>query len=268
MKLVITITAMLLFVGVPQLSAAADATGIPHRKNLIMFPGDGAIGQIADGDGWTTELIFVNLQDVTRTFDVFFTADNGGPLTLNWRGIGSFSAIWITLPPRGSYRTKTNGLSFPVRQGWGEIQPADGGVTAIGGMAVFSLSRWPLPTFEAVVPFGSIFEKRRQRLPFDHRNGFLTGLALANPSLLWDMTIALDFYNEFGGLIISRLIAFLPQRHIAFMLADTYPELVGRAGMMEISVWSSVDSLVGPVVLGLRNHPTGSVTTIFPMTLP
>ena len=134
MKLAITIAAMLLFSVVPQSAEAAEATGISKPKNLLMFPGDTAIGQIADGEGWTTELVFVNLQDVTRTFDIFFTADNGGPLFLNWSGIGRFSSILITLPPRNSLRTKTDGLSFPVMQGWGEIIPTDGDFTAIGGI--------------------------------------------------------------------------------------------------------------------------------------
>lgn len=264
MKLTIAMIAMLLFSVVPQSAEAAEATGISKPKNLLMFPGDTAIGQIANGEGWTTELIFVNLQDVTRTFDVFFTADNGGPLFLNWSGIGVFSSIRFILPPRNSLRTKTNGLGFPVVQGWGEIKSADGDFTAIGGMAVFRRALPGLPDLEAVVPFGSIFQ-RHQFLPFNHLGGFVTGLALVNPSLQWEMTIAMDFYDQNGVLIISRLIRFLPQEHTAFVLPWVYPELEGRVGLIEFSVWASLDTIVGPVILGLRFNPGGAFTTIFPM---
>ena len=79
------------------------------------------------------------------------------------------------------------------------------------------------------------------------------------------MTIAMDFYDSTGVLIISRFIEFRAQEHTAFVLPSMYPELQGRVGLIEFSVSSSFDTVVGPIVLGLRFNPGGAFTTIIPM---
>ena len=46
------------------------------------------IAQIADGEGWSTSITFINLSDGTAFFDVLFYGDDGNPVQLPFIGKG------------------------------------------------------------------------------------------------------------------------------------------------------------------------------------
>ncbi len=264
MRRVVRITMFFILYGVLASSGVAKDSG--DSKNLLLSVGDIAMGQIADGEGWSTTLTFVNLQLFSRTFDVIFTGDDGNPLVLNFKNIGATSTLSFSIPSGGTQQVETTGASFPVVQGWAAIIAIDGDSTPIGGMAILRSSRPGLPDFESVVPFSNVLDIF-QVLSFDHRNGLLTGVALANPSFTSPMTISINFFDINGVFISSGSITLQGGQHTAFLLDARFPELADRAGIAEFTGIDAAQT-VGPVILGLRFNPSGPFTTLFPMTLP
>jgi hypothetical protein len=91
-------------------------------------------------------------------------------------------------------------------------------------------------------------------IPFDNRNGFATGIALANVDSKPNSPI-LTFRDGEGKQILSTTIALGTGEHVAFSLADKYPSLALGVGTLEINS-------DGVTALGLRFNPTGSFTSI------
>jgi len=220
--------------------------------------GDDYIAQIADGEGWSTSITFINLSDETAFLDVLFYGDDGNPVQLPFIGIGLTSALTGQIPINGSVTVKTTGTSVPVRQGWAEIITSQ----EIGGMAVFSFSRPGFLDFEAVVPFMDTFDQK-QFLPFDHTNGFLTGVALANTSPFDSVVVFITFRDENGDFIHSDSFNLQSREHTAFLFADRYPQIQDRIGTAEF--FTNTD-LWGLSLLGLRFNPDGPFTTVFPIS--
>jgi len=228
--------------------------GITINTNL----GDDYIAQIADGEGWSTSITFVNLSDETAFFDLLFYGDDGNPVQLPIIGIGSFDGLTGQIPINGSVTVKTAGTSSPVKQGWAEIVTSQN----VGGMAVFSFSRPGFQDSEAVVPFMSTFDQK-QRLPFDHTNGFFTGVALANTSPFDSVVVFITFRDENGNFIQADSFNLQPREHTAFLFADRYPQIQDRIGTAE---FVTNTDLGGLALLGLRFNPDGPFTTVFPFS--
>ena len=245
-----------------------------QKKKLWLVPGDRIIGHLADGQGWTSSIILVNMQNVTRRATIYALDNNGNDLFLRLKGGDpqGGSQLSVTLPPRGSLSIETDGTSFPLKEGWAIILPDDGDLTPLGGYIIFRYSQPGLPDREAVVPVGNWIGSipgfdPQQTVPFNERDGFFSGMALANPSPSQSMTLNMNFYDENGLSIISRQLTLGPWHHTSFLFSHLYPELAGRAGVLKVSVANQLDLNYGPIIVGLRFNPGGSFTTMFPMRL-
>lgn len=240
--------------------------GAEHR--ITIRPLDNTIAHVADGQGWSTQLVFVNLENFPRRINVYFRASDGSQLWLNFEEfLGTSSAATISIPPLGLGTLTTTGTSFPTAGGWSMYLADDGRLTPIAGMALFTWRRPGYPDQEAVVPFSSPVEGE-QTLVFDNYVGFLTGMAIANPSRQ-NMTVFLSFYTLNGAFLGSRSIFMGPWNHRAFLLPSQFPALAGHVGTVRITGSAFVGTVeVNPLVLGLRFNPTGAFSTIFPLSLP
>jgi hypothetical protein len=211
--------------------------------------------QLVDGDSWKTEITIMNLNEGFEGFTMRFYGDDGQPLTLSFVDLGNRSLITAALPPFGSVTYRTTGGLGPLKQGWGRIE-FNTGVAATAVIRSEVPGRVPL---EAVVPFDEDLT-RRVAIPYDHLNGFLTGLALANTSEFSSITIQLNFRDESGASIFTTSFPLGPRRHRAFVLSWEYPNMANRKGILEISGGNLQMGIVG-----LRFGPTGAFSTILPM---
>ena len=211
---------------------------------------------IADGEGWSTEIVLVNVDDKPVGYAIDFFQDNGTALQVPFQNLGMQSRLTGSLPLLGTVTYKTVGTSFPVVQGWARLDMNG----YVGGMVIFKRSQAGLPNFEGVVPFDRAFSNR-QVLPFDHTGGIVTGLALVNPSNFSTYTATLNFRDQNGVVFHSAEITLGPRNHKAFVVPVEYPQTANRTGLLEIIVpgFGSFGAL------GLRTATTGPFTTIFPL---
>lgn len=222
----------------------------------------------ADGGNWTTEFIFMNMGGIRMPAELRFFDSKGQKQDVPIEGLGSVSSVKFTLNPYASTRLRTVGGSGPVTQGYVILQPEDSLEHRIGATAIFRRKLPEIPTYEASVPFGPEFEKKAY-LPFDHRNGHLSGVAFYTHSKSYDAwgELRLDFYSEGGTLLSSRVLNLPPGHHTALSLTQQYPELVGRVGMMVVAINDppAEGVLHGFAIVGFRFNPDGPFTTITPM---
>ena len=223
------------------------ATVVPTPITPIAL---GYIAHVADGNSWKTALTVVNLQDVQQQITVKFWSDTGRELPLPIDGVGTYSGVNFLLPGNGSGSLETTGAGTSTATGWISVQ---GSANGFGAMAVFRSIGADRPDAEATSPM-RINPAKKSVIPFDNRNGFATGIALANfdskpnsPTLL--------FRDGDGKQLLSTPLPMGAGEHTAFSLAAKYPALAGAVGTLEISS-------DGVTALGLRFNPTGSFTSI------
>jgi len=238
-----------------QFGGAEDA-----KSNLTVFQEDAVMPHLAEGGGWTTTITLVNLDGTDAPFELSFFDNHGQGLTLPIEGVGNQSVVSGTIPFRGTVTLQTAGTSAPLKEGWGFVASSQ----LIGGMAVFSFHRSGLPDFESVVPFTSYLDLL-QVLAFDHRDGFQTGVAMANV-LQSQITVRMQFVEENGVSLFSDTVNLPAGGHTSFLLSGRYPQLEGRRGTIQFTEESGLTE--GLAVTGLRFNPQGPFTTVFPMRGP
>ncbi len=229
------------------------ATSIPTPINPVAL---GYIAHIAEGGGWKTALTVVNLQETAQRLTVKFWSDSGRELPLPIAGVGTYSGVYFDLPANGSGTLETTGAGTAVLTGWISIE---GAASGFGAMAVFRSSGAGRPDFEATSPM-RFTPAKKSVVTFDNRNGFATGIALANFDSKPNSP-GLTFRDGEGKTILSTTVAMGTGEHTAFSLVDKFPSLAGAVGTLEISS-------EGVTALGLRFNPSGSFTSIQLMEKP
>jgi len=254
---------------------AAD-TGAPpafaetgQRRPILVNAFDDTIPQFVDGDSWQTTLILTNLSTSTAYYRVYFNADNGDVVNFNIVGVGNASSIFGQLGPGQTVELATPGTASTLTQGYASLfnydRPAnDAARVAIpvrmGGMAVFRRRLPGLPDQEAVVPMSASFD-RNFTIPFDNRNGFVSGVAIVNNSVA-NGVVSLTARDNTGAILATDSFPLNFFTKVVYLVKDRYPALAGKAGILQYSI-----SAGGFSGLGLRFNPTGSFTSTHPLTL-
>ena len=219
--------------------------------------GNSIITHIADGGGWKTSIILVNLsQSKTANFKLNLLGDDGTPQQFSFEIIGNKTDVSGALAVGGSTVIKTAGTSSGVTQGWGKLDFL-GTTDSVGGYAVFSNGNGN----EAAVPFESTIGENPV-LPFDNTNGLEMGVALANSDFI-AMTINATFKDGNGGVIGTSQFTMLPNTHTSFALTDKWPFTAGKQGTVFFQCSDTFGSnAFGLAVLGLRFTPLGAFTSV------
>ena len=227
------------------------------------------IAHLVDGDGWQTWITLSNLGAATAQYLVQFFNDDGTPLPLTTNqtitGNGTFAVGAI--PANGSVTIKTPGTSKTLTEGWAKMQtffdvPGAGMASGaiIAGTAIFLRPQNASRPTEAPEPL-DFSQAKRWAFPFDHTNGYTTGLALVNQSA-GTGTVSITFYDE-NGVVLLAVPPFdlLSGQHVARVLtaAPTYSNVIGRQGTVVIQTTAPSIN-----VLGMRTSPAGDVSGISP----
>lgn len=244
---------------------------LPVYASDIVYPGGGAFTQIEDGGGTQTTITIVNLDSVAASYTLSFFADDGTPLTLSTTaGVGN--TFSNTLPFMGSTTIQTNGGGATVLSGWGLLltgkNNATGNQFQIGGTAVFGQPLPGLSRVEASVPLDTGADTTWV-FPFDHTNGTVGGVAIANSWQKTPITVSVTAYDQNGTALFAapKTIQLNGNGHTSFLLTN-YTELAERKGIVVFSgpnPGTDSSNASGWInVLGLRATPT-TLTSVIPL---
>lgn len=220
----------------------------------------GTLAQIASGGSWKTSIFFLNRSNQPVTIALACWSDAGQPLLLPWdfpfagqpiqaagfeRTVGPWSTLVVETEAARDQATLA---------GWASVH-ASGNISV---HAVFRQRVQEAKENEAIAALDPNGASARALL-FNETSGFVTGVALANPTNA-QVSIAVTARDESGAAIAQGSVPLPPNGHTAFALSDRLPSLRGRMGTLEVA-----RSDGGPVsVLGIRFNPFGSFTSVPP----
>jgi hypothetical protein len=217
------------------------------QPKVVVFAGDRVFPQVVNGGGWKTSFFLVNLENHPVTFQILFFTDDGNDMFVPVDGLGVVRQVSVTLDTAGSTEFESTGFSNnfsdTLQQGWALLSQTTN--DTIGGMAVFRQRVFGRPDQEATVPIVSQFDSHFVLL-FDNTAGFVTGLAVANPTTD-SVAIPVTIRDQSGNVIDNQFIRLGSYNHTAFNLPDFWPSTAGRRGAIEFQT-----SGFGVAALGLR----------------
>ena len=244
-------------------SARLAQAGVRSGSNgIVSDPSrDKIFPYLADGNGWTTNFVFTNLDTHSVVVHLEFSADDGSFLTLPVTGIGSTQAADITIVVGGSFslttagtaQNRTSGYAFATAKNQTDLFAGYAVVRNVAsGMADLEFTVAPTPLNE-----------NSFTLSFDNTNGYATYAALINSSVDKDATIVVSIQDQNGNVLGTDQITVPPIGRYQFNVSDRYPQLNNIVGNIVFS--ASGKQYVGGT--GLRYGPNQSLTVIPPFSL-
>jgi hypothetical protein len=210
---------------------------------VVVFIGDRVIPHFIDGAGWQTAITVVNLENHPTSFDVLFFKDNGTDLYVPVTGLGLSRGVHIELVTAGSMTFETTGVAASLASGWALLSQTN--QDSVGMFGIFRQSPLGGQPQEAVVPAVNQFNSHFV-LPFDNTGPFVTGVALANPTLN-PVVIPVRIHDEKGAVIDTQQFSLGAYSHAAFVLPSNWTSTAGRRGVVEFQTTG-----FGVGALGLR----------------
>jgi len=213
---------------------------------------DAVITHVVDGDGWQTSVSLNNIDAAPSKYKLSFFTETGAALSLQ-TNLGTGTFISGTIPARGRVTITTSGTNVALTQGWAKMEtiflvPGPGVVIApganIAGTVLFlrppSVSR-PIEVSEPL----DFSLAQKWVLPFDHLNGYASGVALVNQETFQDISIFITFFDESGNQIASDSFTLFRGNHLSFTATVRYPQTIGFRGTLRIESSSSPLNVLG-----------------------
>jgi hypothetical protein len=226
----------------------------------------GVISQFVDGDGWQTSVQLNNIDAGPSQYKLSVFNEDGTPMSVQ-TNLGTGTFIYGPIPARGSVTIATPGTKVALSQGWALMEtiftiPGGGfniapGANIAGTVLYFRPSTVSRPT-EASEPLDFSLDGKWV-LPFDHLNGYASGVVLVNQESFQDISVFVTLLAEAGNQIGTDSFALLRMHHLAFTLTQRYPQTVGKRGTLR------VESSSQPLnVIGFHVSPTGVFSSTSP----
>lgn len=241
----------------PQLAAGQPVSSASHPLAYLV-PQDISFAHIAVGGIWRTSFFICNMSSNAIPYTISYYDDNGSsmavPVYVGNTTYQSMSSASYTIPPYGEQNFDLWNSS-PTTQTGQAILSYDSYLGQLGGFSVFQEVIPGQPIFEATVALSG--SDWKLYLPYYHFDGYTSGVAISNPSLLHSTNVTLTALDNNGVSLFSDSIYLPPGGHLAFSATDRYPSLNNHRGNLYMESSSGRLSAVG-----LRFSPTGSYTTI------
>jgi hypothetical protein len=221
------------------------------QPNVVVFTGDRVIPHFIDGQSWQTAITVVNLENHATSFDVLFFQDDGSDLYVPVVGLGVVRGVNVSLATAGTLTFETDGTNPALGSGWALLSQPNN--DSVGSFAVFRYSLKGAQPQEAVVPTVNQFYDHFV-LPFDNSGQLVTGVALANPTVV-AVSITVTIRNQRGEIIDKRLLSLRKYEHQAFVLPTTWTSTVGIRGTIEFQTTG-----FGVGALGIRANGNAFTT--------
>jgi hypothetical protein len=177
------------------LVAALAASTIYSQQST--FSGEtGVITHVVDGDGWQTSVSLNNIDAAPSQYKLSFFTETGTPLSLQ-TNLGTGTSVSGTIPARGRVTITTAGTNPTLTQGWAKMDtifllPGPGFVIAPGATIAGTVLFLRPPTVSRPIEVSEPLDfsiGQKWVLPFDHLNGYSSGVALVNPVTYQDISI-------------------------------------------------------------------------------
>lgn len=213
------------------------------------------IPHVVDGASWKTTITLVNLESATRKYRLVLRGDNGALRSFPFVGRSPGNTFNGEIPPGGIAVFETPGTAPQLSSGWAELD-ALGTDSTVGIFAVFGTTGIPgRPDFEATV-HGEFSLQYDGIMPYDNTRGYVTSIAVCNPSEFSTSSVPYTIYDENGAVLKRDSLALQRGNKVAFATPERWPETAGKRGTIhfqgQLTYWS---------VLGFRFHPGGAFTT-------
>jgi hypothetical protein len=204
---------------------------------------------VVDGAGWQSTIVVTNTTAAAVSATMIFHSDTTGGGTQPWTPpfLETSSTAGLMLDGGSSLFLHTMGTAAALTQGWAELD-ADAGIVAY---VVFTYRATGQRDAEGTAP--AVAATNRLLVPYDDSSGFVTGIAVVNPTGT-AQDIAVGFRNT-GGVALGTLPTVPPQGHMAFVLSQQFPVIAGHRGLAEF--YSATGNIS---MIALRFNPTLSFT--------
>jgi hypothetical protein len=208
------------------------------------------IPDVVDGGGWQSTIVLTNstatAASATLIFHTDTTAGNTKPWTPAFLEVSSTAGLVLT--GSSTLYLHTPGTAAVLAQGWAELD-ADAGVI---GYVIFTNRVPGHQDQDATAP--AVAATDRILVPYDDASGFVTAIAVVNPTAA-AQTIAVGFRTVEGGVALDSLPSVPPQGHMTFVLSQQFPVIAGHRGLAEF--YSATGNLS---MISLRFNTTQSST--------
>jgi hypothetical protein len=208
------------------------------------------IPQIADGGGWQTTLVLTNTSTAAATANLTFFQSTSGGGTTNWVPpfFETSTPQSVPVPAASTVFLHTPGSATTLSEGWAQVQ----GGSAIVAYAIFTQTV-PGRTNQDGTALAAT-STSRVLMPFDNTNGFVTSMAITNPTSTGEsITVAVQPLN--GSSAQLSPIALPANGYLAFTLPQQFPSTASQNGLLEFYTSTGSISLIA-----LRFNPTGGFT--------
>jgi hypothetical protein len=216
------------------------------------------IPQIADGNGWQTELVLTNTGTTATTVSLNFFQSVGAGVTQNWTPPFLETSVLqnIPLPAASTVFLHTPGTAGSLSEGWAQVE----GNSAVSAYAIFEETVSGRQNQDGTAPAAPTTS--RMLVPFDNTNGFVTTMAIVNTTGSSE-SIAVDAQATGGAAVQLSAITLPPNGYMAFTLPQQFPSISSAKGLLELYASTGSFSLIA-----LRFNPTGAFTAapVFPET--
>jgi hypothetical protein len=213
------------------------------------------IPQIADGNGWQTTLVLTNTTTNAASATLNFFQETQAGATQAWTlPFSEGSAQTVQIPGGSTMFLHTLGTAASTSVGWAQFIVSPGVVA----YAIFTQRIAGHSDQDGTAPGGASSE--RFLVPFDKTSGFITGLAMMNPSGASE-TVSVNIQIETGAVSQSS-ITLPPQGHMSFAVSDQFPATAGHRGLVEFYFPGTGRLATGALsAIALRFNPTGGFTS-------
>ena len=219
-----------------------------------------AIGAF-DGGSWRTTIFLSNATGTPASGKVTFSQSDGSPFNSTWideagTPVSHGNEIVFMLGPSESRRLMSV-ADIPIATGFATVTSNSGGV--LGNAMFTELDAVGNMVAEAGIPMAIPLGK--QGVFVDTTNGFMTGVAIANPNNA-ALHIHFELVSNTGQIILSQVRDLAPGQHMSTFIHELFPDAPPMVGRLQF--WC-----VNPMVsVGLRFEPSFRMfTTLSPIAL-
>lgn len=246
-----------------QLSAATadsprQATFVSQIKTILPH--------VVFGGGWHNRFVFVNYNGSTVWVRLYFYGNDGNAMAVPIKLFGN-AATYVDVPVQawGTQVIETDeSASDALKQGWAKavVSCSPTTCTDVVIYGVFATAEVPgYPVFEATV-FAGDSRSTMAMFPFDNRNGFSTGIAIAAHTCTApdpDVRIDFKYADDPGSTFYQYQVPMTCPGHTSFSLPAFNSLSQGRLGFVEAFSHSASVSAIA-----LLFNPKGGAHTTIP----
>jgi hypothetical protein len=208
------------------------------------------IPQVVDGGGWQTTFVLTNRTSNPASASLSFRIDTTAGATQVWSPpfLEVSSTTGLSVAGGSTMYLHTPGAAASLSQGWAIVN-ADAGIVAYAIFTLRNPGRQDQDGTAIAAPSAT-----RILVPFDNSTGLVTSVGVVNPTGI-SQSISVNITTSNGTVGHGALPSIPSNGHLAFLLPQQFPTIVGQRGLAEFYSTSGSFSLIA-----LRANPTGAFT--------